>query len=348
MTALTDGGETAPNTGDYGSGASNRRSFAGGLAAFGALAASSAFAQDAPVTGTRLPPVEDEAAVLANLFTRMSTKTTINGRTGFNLVLDTGAGRSAIAEDLAVALELPPGPLILVHGVTSAEIAPTVKIARMAFGGRRFNDVHAAVFPRELLGGDGLLGLDVLSGFELSFDMVRRTMMLSPSGPDIIEFGRAFGPSSRIPRGENGRTRTGRFGQLILLNARADGVPVECFVDSGAQASIGNMALYRALGGHEGPTIQRVMTQVYGVTGQTLMAERGGVGMLEINRQRLGATPLLFADLHAFGALDMIAAPALLIGGDILYRFRTVSLDFGRSRMAFTGLRRPLTVATRL
>lgn len=360
MTALSDRGDhyRGDQRGERASamGLLNRRGFAGGLAAFGAFAALPALAQapdlggvqTPPTTGSRLPTVEDEAALLANLFTRMSTKTTINGRPGFSLVLDTGAGSSAIAEDLAVALALPPGPQVVVHGVTSAQIASTVKIARLAFGGRRFNDVQAAVFPREMLGADGLLGLDVLSGFELSFDMIRRTMLLTPSSANTIEFGRAFGTSSRIPRGENGRTRTGRFGQLILLNARADGVPVECFVDSGAQSSIGNMALYTALGGHEGPTIQRVMTQVFGVTGQVLMAERGGVGNLEINRQRLGPTPLLFADLHAFKALDMIERPALLIGGDILYRFREVSLDFGRSRMAFTGLRRPLTTATRL
>ena len=347
MTALIDTGDPA-----LGTDLPNRRGFVASLAVISALVAAPALAQtlpqNAPTTGTRLPPAEDEAAVLANLFTRMSTKTTINGRTGFNWVLDTGAGRSAIAEDLIAPLDLPSGLEIMVHGVTSAQIAPTVKISRLAFGGRRFNDVHAAVFSRELLGADGLLGLDVLSGFELSFDMVQRTMMLTPSGPETVEFGRAFGPSSRIPRGENSRIRTGRFGQLILLNAHADGVPVECFVDSGAQSSIGNMALYRALGGREGPTIQRTLTPVYGVTGQTLMAERGGVGNLEINRQRLGPTSLLFADLHAFGALDMIARPALLIGGDILYRFRAVSLDFGRSRMAFRGLRRPLTVETRL
>lgn len=324
----------------------SRRAFAGGLAALTGLAATPALALS-QVTGTRLPPAEDRTALLSNLLTRMSAKTNINGHAGSQFVLDTGAGRTAIAADLATALALPAGPSILVHGVTSAEIAPTVKIARMSFGGRRFNDVYAAVFPREMLAADGLLGLDVLSRFELQFDMVRRTMLLRPSGPDIIQFGRAFGTSSRIRRGDCSRIRTGEFGQMILLNARADGVPVECFVDSGAQYSIGNMALRRALGGREGTTIQRTLTPVYGVTGQTLMAEPGSVGMLEINRQRLGPTSLLFADLHAFGALDLIEAPALLLGADILYRFRTVSLDFGRSRMSFTGLRRAIAGPTR-
>ena len=51
-------------------------------------------------------------------------------------------------------------------------------------------------------------------------------------------------------------------------------------------------------------------------------------------------TPLLFADLHAFEVLELVERPALLIGADLLYRFREVTLDFGRSRMAFRGLRR--------
>lgn len=355
MTALinrrsTDRGGDAPADGRV-----NRRCVLGGLAGLGAVSGpglawsgEAASGQTPPMAAAPPATTQDDTAILANLFTRMSTKTAINGRTGYNLVLDTGAGRTAIAQDLAAALELPSGPEVVVHGVTSAQRAPTVKVSRLAFGGRRFTDIEAVVFPREQLGADGLLGLDVLSGFELSFDMVRRTMLLTPTGPGVIQFGQAFATPSRISRSGAARTRTGRFGQLILLNARADGAPVECFVDSGAQSSIGNMALYRALGGHEGPTIQRVMIPVFGVTGQVLMAERGAARNLEINRQRLGPTPLLFANLHAFRTLDMIERPALLIGGDILNRFREVSLDFGRSRMVFSGLRRPTAPPVRL
>ena len=64
---------------------------------------------------------------------------------------------------------------------------------------------------------------------------------------------------------------------------------------------------------------------------------------LEIANRDLGPTTLLFADLHAFQALDLIAAPALLIGADILYRFRRVELDYGRRRMTLSGLRPPLS-----
>ena len=54
----------------------------------------------------------------------------------------------------------------------------------------------------------------------------------------------------------------------------------------------------------------------------------------------LGTTPLLFADLHAFRVLDLADRPALLMGADLLTRFRQVGLDYGRNRMIFSGLRR--------
>lgn len=329
----------------------DRRGFAAGLvgAALLAPAVGVAGARSPQIAPPRPdiagPAVGEEPRILANLLTRMATWTTLNGRGRHLFVLDTGAGRTAIAEDLAVALELAPGPSVLVHGVTSAELARTVRIDRLSFGGRRFTDVFAPVFSRALLAADGLLGLDVLSRFALDLNLARRTVRLTPSGPDGVEIGRTFSIPSRLRRDGGGteRARRGRFGQLILINILADGLPVEAFVDTGAQYSIGNLALHRSL---EPPAVRgaaRSLVQIFGVTGQTLLAVPGAVRQLEINRQRLGPTPLLFADLHAFGVLDLLDRPALLIGADILYRFRTISLDFGRSRMSFTGLRRPAT-----
>jgi predicted aspartyl protease len=235
---------------------------------------------------------------------------------------------------------LPPGPSILVHGLTSAELTPTAKISRFSFGGRRFNDIYAGVYQRELLGADGLIGLDVLSRFQLDFDLVRRSLVLTPSGPDVLEFGVAFSSPTRLQRRGGDRARRDRFGQLILVHARVSGVQVDCFVDSGAQYSIGNLALLRAIAtGQDRPT-QRTLVTVYGVTGQSILAEHEEVTQLTIGSRRLGPTSLLFADLHAFETLDLIQRPALLLGADVLYRFRRVSLDFGRSRMDFGPLRR--------
>ena len=58
---------------------------------------------------------------------------------------------------------------------------------------------------------------------------------------------------------------------------------------------------------------------------------------------RLGATPMLFADLHCFQTLGLSDRPALLIGADLLGRFREVTLDFPADTVTFSGLRRQPT-----
>lgn len=281
-------------------------------------------------------PEATEPRLLANLLTRMALRVTINGRRGALFVLDTGAGRTCISEDLARSWNLPARPPVLVHGLTAAQQAPTVHIDRLNLGGRRIPDLHSPVFPRSMLAADGLVGLDVLGRFKLDISVSSRRVRMTPSGPDVVAVGVAGYRATRL-RAEERPARRGRFGALILRGA-VEGQEVDVFVDTGAQYSIGNLALLRSVGGDPGG-LERIT--VYGVTGQVLAAASGQVRDLRLGTQRLGPTPLLFADLHAFQVLELIERPALLIGADLLYRFREVTLDFGRSRMAFRGLRRP-------
>jgi hypothetical protein len=65
------------------------------------------------------------------------------------------------------------------------------------------------------------------------------------------------------------------------------------------------------------------------------------VRRLELGGRDLGETPLLFADLHAFAALGLTDGPALLIGADLLQRFRTVVLDFGSGSLSLRGVLPP-------
>jgi predicted aspartyl protease len=304
-----------------------------GLAA--ALTAGPSLAQD--IAQEIVTPAESEPRLLANLLTRMALPVSINGRRGPLFVLDTGAGRTVLSEDLAQALDLPPGPEVLVHGITAAQRAPSVRIARFGMAGRRFNELIAPVFPRQALAADGLIGLDVLGRFRLELNVAARRVQLTPSGPDVVVSGSASHRPTRITA-EGRPARRGLYGQLILASGSADGVPVDVFIDTGAQYSIGNTALLSAIGG-DPAGLERIT--VYGVTGQVQAAASGQVRDLRLGAQRLGPTPLLFADLHAFHVLELAERPALLIGADLLYRFRRVTLDFGRSRMAFSGLRRP-------
>ena len=267
---------------------------------------------------------------------------TVNGRGPFTFVIDTGAGATSISDTVADALQLPPEQPMLVHGITTASITRSVGVDRLQLSGLGFRDLRCPVLPREQLGADGLLGLDVLGRFRLSFDVSRRSASLTIRGLRLV-MGGTISTGTRIQR-DGVRSVRGRFGQLILTQVSVDGQSVAAFIDSGAQYSIGNLALRRAVAARQAQSgrLSRAIP-LYGVTGQSLQADLARVDDLRLGASRLGATPLLFADLHCFHTLELADRPALLIGADLLGRFREVTLDFPANRVVFDGLRRQTT-----
>lgn len=310
----------------------DRRAFLAMLAAASATPASAQIFSAPTRTG-------DEHRILNNMVTRMAARVAVNGRERYAFVIDTGAGRTAVSDRVAAEMRLPPGPEVLVHGVTSAVMTPTVLLGRFQFGGRMFNDLVCPVFPADQLAADGLVGLDVLSRFRLTFDLGSLRVTLAPSGGSVVETSETFFEATRMNR-EGRSSAVARFGQLVLLTATAEGRPIDLFVDSGAQYSIGNPALMEMIDRYIPRSAPRERIQVFGVIGQSVEARIGEVRDLRIARHAVGTTPLLFADLHAFRVLGLSERPAMLMGADLLTRFRQVTLDYGRNRMIFAGLRR--------
>lgn len=309
------------------------------LAQTGLLLTAPAWSQEAAGQTPSVAP-DTEARLLANLLTRIGVEVDLDGHKAL-FVIDTGAERSAVSDRLAQALDLPSGPPVLVHGITTAQMTPTVRLPHLTFSERRFADLVLPVFPYGLLGADGLLGLDVLSRFRLTLDLRRRRVMMAASGADVVRRGLSFGGRASRVGLDITDVRSGRFSQLILTQVTADDIPAAAFIDSGAQYSIGNRALMRALDSRLG-RVERPLLRVYGVIGQSLLVRSGAVTNLRLARRDLGATPLLFGDLHAFRILNLIDRPALLLGADVLTRFSQVTLDYGRGRIALGGLvRRP-------
>ncbi|GAA0640006.1 retropepsin-like aspartic protease [Brevundimonas lenta] len=300
-----------------------------------------AFAQDAPQD---VAPEEDVEPIqlLANLFTRVGAAVNINGRGPFTFVIDTGAGATAVSDRVAAQLALPPLEPVMVHGITTATRTDSVAIDRLLLSGLAFRNLRCPVLPHDQLGADGLLGLDVLGRFRLSFDVTRRSASLSVRGVRIVT-GDGMVTGSRLQR-DGVRAARGRFGQLILTQTVVEGQGAAAFIDSGAQYSIGNNALRRAITarGDDGGRLSRAIP-LYGVTGQSLSADLARVDDLRLGGHRLGPTPLLFADLHCFETLELADRPALLVGADLLGRFRQVTLDFPSNTVAFEGLRRQTT-----
>ena len=121
-----------------------------------------------------------------------------------------------------------------------------------------------------------------------------------------------------------------KLGQLIITRARLDGVRVAVIIDTGAQGSIGNIALQDRLRGRDVGEAQ--MTDVNGMqlAGNIRIARSVKIGRASINN-----IPIVFAASPTFEALGLVEEPALLLGMSELKLFQRVAIDFRERKVLF-------------
>ena len=125
-----------------------------------------------------------------------------------------------------------------------------------------------------------------------------------------------------------------RFGQLIIIDAAIQGRPITCFLDSGSDSTVGNLAL-RRLVVEATPSATRSFVQLFSATGQTAQGEVLPLPPLKLGGLRMDKLEAVFADLHVFDLWKLKELPTLLIGIDILRHFDGVAIDYGRREVAF-------------
>jgi len=260
-------------------------------------------------------------ATVADLYSRMTTKVLVNGQGPFAFVVDTGANQSVISKALAERLGLPAGPTEALNGVAGSMMAPTTTAA-LAFGDISEPDVLMSILPGEAMGGDGILGLDRVEGQRLIMDFRRRTLSIERRAA------RWRDPTDVVLKARR------RDGQLTLVDADLAGMRLVALLDSGAQMTIGNMALYQ-MALSRAPTSVWTQTAILSATGQTMMSHMADLPHLRLGTLHFPNWPVAFADLHTFRMWGMIDKPAILLGVDVLSRFEYVSLDFARDEVRF-------------
>lgn len=263
-----------------------------------------------------LPVTQDEAA-------RMTIPVMVNGQGPFAFVVDTGADRTVISSALAAALKLPAGRRVRLHDVGGSAEVQTVVLDSLAFGGRATYGVEAPVLEAADLGAPGMLGIDSLRGQQVTMDFRAGTFAAGPSRTEADTL-----PGAIIVIGRR------RYGQLVLVDAEANGVPVFVILDTGAQNTLGNAALQRLLTAARDKT-RPPDADVISVTGTHSPAR-----VNEIEEMRLGDIlvrhlPIAYADLETFRQFGLTERPAMLLGMDVLHMFRSVSVDFLRREAAF-------------
>ena len=281
------------------------------------------------------PPVAPAPAELGPLFATPTTADAIgrvvapvyvNGQGPFRFMVDTGANRSVLSPHLARALgiDVSGAPRQLVHGVTGAEDAPVVNAGELRFGRVTRRGLAMPVLSNHIhANADGMLGADQMINARLLIDFKHNRIEISDTAQRATPSTYTVLPAQM------------RFGQLPLVTARIGRVTVRAVIDTGAERSLGNVALRRALEANRTRLQSEGMTWVSGAVGADALAELVWAPHLELAGVAIERLPILFADTHFFQIWDLEDEPALLIGMDVLGQLDTLVIDYRRQQVGF-------------
>ena len=110
-----------------------------------------------------------------------------------------------------------------------------------------------------------------------------------------------------------------------------EGVRTDVIIDTGADTSIGNRALQRALSRR---TVYQQI-KLLSVTGQEITADLGFPRKLTIGEIDITNLVVAYADSPVFTVLDLEQRPALLLGLRELRLFKRIAIDFDKRKVYF-------------
>ena len=288
----------------------------------------------APPTPPNVPPlppavIDNKLAVggedvrARKVETRLSVEVHVNGRGPYKFIVDSGADTSAVGLRIAHDLQLPLGTPAILNGMTSRELVDRVKVDALTLGPSTIRDLELPALREEDVGGDGLIGIDALVQQRLMMDFEKRLIKVE----DARQPPRTFSPDEIVI------TAKRRRGQLILTEVRSGRISLDAVIDTGAEISIGNLALRDKLlrrGRDRFWTVDAI-----GVTGVTIKLQLASVDEIQLGPVTLRDVPIAFADVPPFALFGLSNEPALLLGTDVLETFRRVSLDFKARKVRF-------------
>lgn len=270
-------------------------------------------------------PLTDVAAVAlgSDGSDRMTVKVKVDGSIEYPFVVDTGAERTVISRQLANRLKLVNGPIRNLVTVTGSGKVQTVIVPTLDVSGTRVHDIEAPALDQLHLGAPGMLGLDSLQTRRILLDFKKNEMrvMTARRVQDVDEDTIVV-------------TARSRYGQLILVNSRLEGERVQVIIDTGAQTSIGNLALLKKLTARKRGLLMTPVT-ITSVTGGTLTAQFAAIKRIQIGGVDMNNIPVAFVDAEPFKRFGLANKPALLLGMDALRLFDRVSVDFANKEVRF-------------
>lgn len=245
----------------------------------------------------------------------------INGEGPYRLVLDTGASRSAITDRVADRLRLPIyTDSVLLRGVTGTAVASSIKADTLEVGELLVENVTMPIVADAFGGADGVLGAEGLQDKRIVIEFRADRISVSRSHRQSAPPG-----FMRVPFRWSGSK--GMRVDVAIGNVRAVGL-----IDTGAQVTVGNLALREALARRR----QRdgeMETVIIGVTQDIQRATTVQVPSISAGEMIVRNPHIKFADLHIFDHWKLGQKPAVLIGMDVLGVLDTLIIDYRRSEL---------------
>ena len=287
------------------------------------LAALPATAVDIPPPPLEDPPLFASPTELDRVG-RILAPVMINGAGPFRFLLDTGANYSTISPELAEQLGLVTSDqnTRLVHGVTGSARVPTVQIASMMAGDLVIDSANIPVIGApSMAGADGILGIAGLQRARILVDFRRDRVVISRSRVRGDRGAYLVMQASRMPDG------------ILALDARVRGVRAKAILDTGAERTLGNLALLEAIRARRRAPDRPRLTDVYGATPEIVEGESELAHTIWFGEVNVRHVDITYGDFHIFKTWNLTDQPAMLIGMDVIGVVDTLVIDFPREEI---------------
>lgn len=250
---------------------------------------------------------------------RMTVPVTIDGAGPYRFLIDTGSQATVVTHELVDELALRRSGTALLVAMGGSQHVETIELDDLEFANRSVSGLIAPLLHADHVGADGILGLDSLQDMRVLIDFRERRMLVA----DADSLGGNSGYEIIV------RARP-KLGQMIITDARVNGVKTAVIIDTGAQNTIANPALISKLRGRKGEEITSI-----DVLGTQLLSKSVMVRNLQIGDVVLTGVPVAITDSPIFAALGLGDKPALVLGVGNLQVFNRVAIDFPTRRILF-------------
>ena len=256
---------------------------------------------------------------------RIAAPVMINGQGPFRFILDTGANQSVLTKRVvdAVGLTLVPESQLMLHGVTGSLVVQAAKVDSLQTGDLIQSDLKVAVLNSVMGGADGILGTQGFGGLRVTVEFNR----------DRISIERSRGQRARHNEGRIPAKM--RFGRLLVVNGYVGTIRVKAVIDTGAEMTLGNIALRDALLRRRKHNQVNEDVRVVGLDETSQMGRYLRTPMIRLGEAEIEGVPIVYGDIHVFKMWELQEEPALLVGMDILGSLEKLVIDYQREEIQF-------------